>query len=120
MLKAPGDNRRMLLAADPVRRALRLGARLLVAAQDGGVQDAVGQGLAAECRPAGGAGGGKTFISRFTVILAVSFMCTSLFLALFKSKDLASYKGVLKNLKQTEAPAAVPAEALPAEKPAAE
>jgi preprotein translocase subunit SecG len=52
-----------------------------------------------------GSSGGKTFITRFTVILAVLFMGTSIFLALFQAKKFGTYKGVMDNVK-TEQPAA--------------
>ncbi|MEI7542469.1 MAG: preprotein translocase subunit SecG [bacterium] len=71
-----------------------------------------------------GSGGGKTFITRFTIILAVLFMATSIFLALFQSKKANGYQGVLNTVK-TEAPAvpgtttqAQPDQAAPASKPA--
>ena len=75
-----------------------------------------------------GSGGGKTFITRLTIILAVLFMATSIFLALFQSRKANNYQGVLNTVK-TEAPAvpgatnqAKPAQAAPAapvSKPAA-
>jgi len=64
-----------------------------------------------------GSSGGKTFITRFTIILAVLFMGTSIFLALYQAKKIGGYKGVMSKVKQQEAPAvpgggqpAVPAE----------
>jgi preprotein translocase subunit SecG len=60
-----------------------------------------------------GSSGGKTFITRLTVILAVIFMCTSIFLALFQTKNSGGYKGVMDKVK-TEAPA-VPAGNQPAQ-----
>lgn len=75
-----------------------------------------------------GSGGGKSFITRLTVILAVLFMATSIFLALFQSRKASNYQGVLDKVK-TEAPQvpgttgqAQPAQAAPAapaSKPAA-
>ncbi len=59
-----------------------------------------------------GSGGGKTFITRLTIILAVLFMTTSIFLALFQVKKAGGYKGVMDKMK-TEAPA-VPATDQPA------
>ena len=66
-----------------------------------------------------GSGGGKTFITRFTIILAILFMATSIFLALFQSRKATNYQGVLDKVK-TEAPAvpgaanqAQPAQAAP-------
>ena len=70
-----------------------------------------------------GSGGGKSFITKLTIILAVLFMVTSVTLALFQSRKAASYEGVLNKVK-TEAPAvpgtdtqAQPAQAAPASKP---
>jgi preprotein translocase subunit SecG len=51
-----------------------------------------------------GSSGGKTFITRLTIILAVVFMATSIFLALFQDKRIGSYKGVMDKIK-TESPA---------------
>jgi preprotein translocase subunit SecG len=51
-----------------------------------------------------GSGGSKSFITKFTIILAVVFMGTSIFLALFQSRKANNYKGVLNSIK-TEAPA---------------
>ncbi len=58
-----------------------------------------------------GSGGGKTFITRFTIILAVLFMGTSIFLALYQARA-GGYGGVMKEAQkqqQQTAPAA-PAE----------
>jgi preprotein translocase subunit SecG len=52
-----------------------------------------------------GSSGGKTFITRLTIILAVVFMTTSIFLALFQDKKMGTYKGVMDKIK-TESPAA--------------
>ena len=52
-----------------------------------------------------GSSGGKTFITRFTVILAVLFMTTSILLALIQSKQASGYSGVMDKIK-TEQPAA--------------
>jgi preprotein translocase subunit SecG len=49
-----------------------------------------------------GASGGKTFINRFTVILAISFMVISFTLAYFQSKVSSGYKGVLEKAKAVE------------------
>lgn len=46
-----------------------------------------------------GASGGKSFIRKFTIILAVSFMCTSIFLAIFQARFTGSYQGVLTKVK---------------------
>lgn len=56
-----------------------------------------------------GSSGGKSFITRFTVILAVLFMCTSIFLAFFQAKKFGEYKGVMDTVK-TEQPAMPPAQ----------
>ncbi len=53
-----------------------------------------------------GASGGRTFITKFTVILAVSFMCTSIFLAIYQSKSLEGYHGVIKPVKSSGMPEA--------------
>lgn len=54
-----------------------------------------------------GSSGGKTFITRFTIILAVAFMCTSIFLAIFQARFAGSYQGVLTKVKtQQEQPIA--------------
>ena len=75
-----------------------------------------------------GSGGGKNFITRLTIILAVLFMATSIFLALFQSRKAANYQGVLDKVKteapavpgtQKQAPPAQSAPAAPASKPAA-
>jgi protein translocase SecG subunit len=39
-----------------------------------------------------GSSGGKTFITRLTIILAILFMATSIFLALFQDKKMGAYK----------------------------
>jgi len=52
-----------------------------------------------------GSSGGKTFITRLTIILAILFMATSIFLALFQDKKMGAYKGVMDKIK-TESPAA--------------
>ncbi len=51
-----------------------------------------------------GSSGGKTFITRFTIILAVAFMCTSIFLAIFQARFAGSYQGVLTKVKTQEQP----------------
>jgi preprotein translocase subunit SecG len=56
-----------------------------------------------------GSSGGKTFITRLTIILAILFMATSIFLALFQDRKMSSYKGVMDKIK-TESPA-VPGQA---------
>lgn len=64
-----------------------------------------------------GSGGGKTFITRFTIILAVLFMGTSIFLALYQARA-GGYGGVMKEAQkqkqqqqQQQTAPAVPAEA---------
>jgi preprotein translocase subunit SecG len=62
-----------------------------------------------------GSSGGKKFITKFTIFLAVLFMTTSITLALIQAKKIGGYKGVMKSVK--EKPAAE-ASALPGtEKP---
>jgi len=56
-----------------------------------------------------GASGGKSFIRNFTVILAISFMCTSIFLAIFQARFAGSYQGVLTKVKTQEQPVVPPA-----------
>ncbi|MCX7699093.1 MAG: preprotein translocase subunit SecG [Candidatus Goldbacteria bacterium] len=51
-----------------------------------------------------GSSGGKTFITRLTIILAVVFMCTSIFLAIFQARFAGSYQGVLTKVKTHEQP----------------
>jgi len=51
-----------------------------------------------------GASGGRTFITRFTIILAVSFMCTSIFLAVYQSKSTEGYHGVIKQTQKSGMP----------------
>jgi preprotein translocase subunit SecG len=46
-----------------------------------------------------GSGGGKTFITRFTITVAVIFMVTSLSLALMQTKGSGGYKGVIDSVK---------------------
>jgi preprotein translocase subunit SecG len=66
-----------------------------------------------------GSSGGKTFITRFTVVLAVLFMFTSIFLAFYQAKVVGGYKGVMDNVK-TEQPVAPQGAQPPAgEKPVA-
>mgnify|MGYP001331338727 CR=1 FL=1 len=55
-----------------------------------------------------GSSGGKTFITRFTIILAIAFMCTSIFLAIFQARFAGSYQGVLTKVKTQEQPVAPP------------
>ena len=64
-----------------------------------------------------GSSGGKTFITRLTVILAIIFMATSIFLALFQVRKTGGYKGVMDKIK-TEAPAVPGNEQQPAAQPA--
>ncbi len=59
-----------------------------------------------------GSGGGKTFITRFTIILAILFMGTSIFLALYQARA-GGYGGVMKEAQkqqQQQSAPAVPAE----------
>lgn len=55
-----------------------------------------------------GSSGGKTFITRFTIILAVAFMFTSIFLAIFQARFTGSYQGVLTKVKTQEQPIVPP------------
>jgi preprotein translocase subunit SecG len=64
-----------------------------------------------------GSSGGKSFITNFTVVLAVLFMCTSIFLAFFQAKIAGGYKGVMDNVK-TEQPVSQGAQPPAGEKPA--
>ena len=59
-----------------------------------------------------GSSGGKTFITRFTIILAILFMGTSIFLALYQAKAIGGYKGVMDKVKKQEQPV-VPGQAAP-------
>ena len=65
-----------------------------------------------------GSSGGKTFITRLTIILAVLFMATSIFLALFQDKKMGSYKGVMDKIKTEGQPA--PGQPLQPAQPAAQ
>ena len=68
-----------------------------------------------------GSGGGKSFITKFTVILAVSFMATSIFLAFYQARVLGDYRGVVDKVKaEQSAPAPASNEPPPVEKPAAQ
>ena len=60
-----------------------------------------------------GSSGGKTFITNFTVILAVLFMTTSILLALMQTHKAGGYTGVMDKVK-TEQPVAPPSNSQPA------
>jgi preprotein translocase subunit SecG len=63
-----------------------------------------------------GSSGGKTFITRLTVVLAVLFMSTSIFLALYQAKNMGTYKGVMDNVKTEQpVPGAQPQSGQPAQ-----
>lgn len=68
-----------------------------------------------------GSSGGKTFITRFTVILAVLFMTTSILLALMQARKAGNYSGVMDAVKteQPAVPAANSQPAVPSDKPVA-
>ncbi|HRU39632.1 MAG TPA: preprotein translocase subunit SecG [Candidatus Goldiibacteriota bacterium] len=64
-----------------------------------------------------GSSGGKTFITRFTVILAVLFMTTSILLALFQARKIGSYTGVMDKVKTEQTAPEKSQPAVPSDKP---
>jgi preprotein translocase subunit SecG len=100
---------KLIWAIHVINVVLLIGVVLLQTGKGSEVGFAFGAGAA---QTMFGSSGGKTFITRLTVILAVVFMATSIFLALFQERKAGGYRGVLDKVK-TEAPAA-PASEQPA------
>ncbi|HDQ26393.1 MAG TPA: preprotein translocase subunit SecG [bacterium] len=86
-----------------INAVLLIGIVLLQTGKGSEVGFAFGQGAA---QTMFGSSGGKTFITRFTIVVAVLFMVLSTVIALFQANKIGGYTGIMDKVPAAEQPAA--------------